>query len=164
MQPQQGRGNLFSQAWGKATDWVKSQPALNTPLASSLGSLRQNYQQGNHLGSWFDLMQTRRLADQSGSADSLSPLFEAQGGWAPTAWDASGWVNRTIGTPQQFAGVLGGFAPGLMRGVGSVAGLPGLIGLHGLASGNRGVFQDMRTIAPWIPKFGSADLIDRLVG
>ncbi len=164
-----GKGFNLGSAFSKGLDTVKQH--LNTAVGSSgpggqvfqgLQSAQKNYAAGSPWNAYSDFMGARRTADEHGIADKAKPLLASQGGWAPQAWDVAGFANKAIGTPEAFSKTMGGLAPGLLKGVGHAAGLPGLVGAYGLMSGNRGTMQDLQKVMPWLPKIGSAeeDLID----
>lgn len=137
-------------------------PGAYGQLASHLGNLQQSYGSGNYLGSYFDLREARRAADQTGMANQVAPYMRMQGGIAPYAWEGAGYLDSLTQNPETFARTATTLAPGLMQGAGQIAGIPGMLGLYGLARGDRQVFSDAQKIMPWLPKIGM-DLIDRVL-
>jgi hypothetical protein len=137
-------------------------------LAQHGQGLQSSLQAGNYLSAWPQLMEARRTVDAyPGLAGQLRPHLgrisgNALGGWEPYLWDASGMANQYFGSPERFAQSFGALAPGVMKAVGGVGGLPGLLALQGFLGGDTRTLDDLKTLTPGLWKGAAAgDVIDQ---
>lgn len=121
-------------------------------FANQAKGLQGQLSQGNYLQAYPGVMQM--IGDMKKQDPNLpsavSPLLEKHYGVSPMAWNvARGW-HGMVGTPQGFAGTMSALAPGLLRGAGNAGGAVGVLGLHGLISGDKSIAQDLGNV--FMPK------------
>src|SRR5688572_7323076 len=104
-------------------------------LMPQFNSLNSNLNQGNHFGSYQDLMGLMGSLKKHNPAlpGALSPVIQkhfgsAAGGYGPQLWQAANTWHGMVGDPARFTGLAAGVAPGVLQAAGGFGGLGGLAG------------------------------------